>query len=137
MALMTWQPQYAIGVEVVDGHHLRLFDLVNAFHDALLAGEGRGAVDVALTELLDYTVYHFRAEEEIMASVGYPDIEGHKQQHQALLEKTLGMVERYRKGEAELSMPLVHFLTDWLYQHTTTADRKIGQFIRGTTPPVD
>lgn len=133
MGLMTWQPQYAIGVELVDGHHQRLFDLVNGFHDALLAGEGRAAVDAALKALLDYTVYHFNAEEELMASVGYPELGAHKVQHQALLDKTLAMVERYRKGEEELSMPLVHFLKDWLYQHTTTSDRKIGQFIRQAT----
>lgn len=130
MAVMTWQQQYAIGVELVDGHHQRLFDLVNGLHDALVAGGGRVAVDAALKELVDYTVYHFEAEEALMASVGYPELEAHKRQHQALLEETQAMVERYRRGEAELSMPLVHFLKDWLYRHTTTSDRKIGQFIR-------
>ena len=131
MELMTWKPAYVIGIELVDEHHQRLFELVNQLHRALLAGGGREAVDVALKALLEYTTYHFGAEEELMRSIGYPGLEEHRRQHAALVEKTLEMVGRYQKGDQEVSMPLVHFVKEWLYEHTTTSDRKIGRFLQG------
>lgn len=134
MSLMAWKEVYLIGVETVDEHHKKLFSLVNGLYDALLAGGGRVAADAALKALLDYTVYHFDAEEELMRSAGYPELEEHRRQHRVLLDRTLAMVALYEKGQEEVSMQLVHFLKDWLYQHTTTSDRKIGRFLARRGP---
>lgn len=130
MVLMTWKSLYSIGHELVDGHHKKLFDLVNSLYDQLLTGGGREAVDRALKELVDYTVYHFKAEEEVMREAKYPELESHMQQHKALLAKVTELAATFNQNQTETSMELVYFVRDWLTQHTTTTDRKIGQYLR-------
>lgn len=50
-------------------------------------GGDRMLLGSIIDELVDYTVSHFRTEEEMMKRTGYPDLENHKQIHQQFVDK--------------------------------------------------
>ena len=45
MAFITWSyEEYGVNIKHLDGHHKRLFDLINTLHDAMQRGEGRNVL---------------------------------------------------------------------------------------------
>lgn len=56
----------AVGIEEFDVHHKRIIELINKLHASLTAGEGNAATREVLAEAVNYTVYHFFAEEASM-----------------------------------------------------------------------
>lgn len=121
--MIRWLPDYAIGVQDVDAEHQRLFALAGKLHQSISAGQDREILDAILQDLIDYTCYHFTNEEELMERIGYPHVEEHRQEHQALRFQVLA---RQAASPAEV----LQFVTDWMKCHTTTTDRRIGTYMR-------
>ena len=53
-----------MSVRRLDEQHQKLFALLNALHDAMRQGKGQALVQGTLRELTNYTVTHFRTEED-------------------------------------------------------------------------
>ncbi|QTA91694.1 bacteriohemerythrin [Desulfonema magnum] len=125
MPLFQWSGDYSVGVGAMDRDHQKLFDLLNKLHDAMIEGKATPLVADIIKELLDYTKYHFEAEEKLMEKVSYPGLSEQKNAHQ----KFIGSIEDYKdkadKGlSAFLSTSMSIFLTDWLKSHIGVMDKK-------------
>jgi hemerythrin len=106
-----------------------LFDLVNRLQTAMATGQGKKAIDPTLSELIEYTVHHFAAEERLMAAAQYPGLDQHKEQHRALTEKVLAFKSEYDAGRAALTIQVLQFLRDWLQTHILQSDRAYGPYV--------
>lgn len=132
MALMTWRDEeYSVNISHLDGHHKRLFGLVNTLHDAMKQKETRDVLGKVFSELLDYTVYHFRAEEELFEKYAYPDYQSHKNEHEDLTKQALELKSKFDadKFRITLTMETMEFLRDWLNNHIRVVDKKYGPFL--------
>ena len=129
MALMTWSDQLSVSIEKIDSQHMKLVDLLNGFHDAMKLGKGKEAMGKTLSELLDYTVYHFGTEEEFFRKYGYPAFATHKKEHEALTIKAKDLGERFSRGEPVISAETMTFLKNWLQDHIMGSDKKYGPFL--------
>jgi hemerythrin len=126
MPLMTWKPEYSVGVQSFDAQHQKLIGLINDLHDARAQGRGAAATGVILTELIDYTVTHFSAEERAFATAGYPEIASHKALHVHLVRKVRALKEQVDAGNNALSSETFQFLKDWLANHILQVDKRYG-----------
>ncbi|MEY2979256.1 MAG: bacteriohemerythrin [Prochlorotrichaceae cyanobacterium] len=131
MPIAFWREDYRTGNELVDQQHLHLFDLVNALHDAMLAGEGKDLLAKTLDELAQYTHEHFSTEEALMLERHYPDYAEHKEQHVILAGQVVDLVHKYQSGEIAIGIELSQFLTDWLIHHIKGEDLKLFRYLRG------
>jgi hemerythrin len=104
---LAWSEEYALGIPRIDEHHRELFRCIGALHEALMAGQPSGEVTRILDFLADYTQYHFRAEEELMAQHGYAFLPQHRAEHQALVQQ----VSSWKKGRAEGQLSLTMQIT--------------------------
>ncbi len=77
-----WDSSCSVNVKQCDAHHQRLFSLINALHEAMLAGKGSQVVDRVVVELENYTKYHFTVHERVAAKA-----------HQAYRPEVLGPPE--------------------------------------------
>ena len=127
-----WEPDYAVGVEEIDREHQWLFALAEGMHQAMLSGKGRDALQALLTELVDYTASHFSHEEGLMERSGYPDLRGHRRQHEDLRARVREMQDRASSGEETMTIEVMQFFIAWLKQHTSTSDRRIGEHLKAT-----
>ncbi|BCK87878.1 bacteriohemerythrin [Sideroxyarcus emersonii] len=130
----AWDDRYDTGVEVVDGQHHKLVDLINQL-GAISARQASSAeLGDILTELTNYTVYHFSAEEQLMRQYGvdtaHQDI--HMKAHQHFTAQVL-LATRILMGGTEVSsqliVPLQKYLTNWLVQHILGLDKRLTQEI--------
>lgn len=132
MALMEWTDRLSVGVEKFDEHHRRMIALVNELHAAMSEGRGQQALSGILGELIDYTDYHFAAEEAAFDQHNYPDAGPHKETHAALLEKARSLKEQYDAGATMMSLEVIEFLKDWVTDHIKGEDKKYTAFFAGT-----
>lgn len=82
-------------------------------------------------KLVDYTVTHFRAEEELMRRYKFPDYEAHCQIHKAFIDQVSTFVGKLKSGERmAAAADVFKFLKDWLVNHIEKQDRDgYGRFI--------
>jgi len=126
--------KYLLGVDVIDDQHRRLFEIAGRVYDHLGAADEAAAALQATAELLDYTATHFADEEALMASAGYPGLEGHRQEHADLLSKARDMEMRAEFGDRNLPGEMSRFLLNWLVSHIQVSDRKFGEFLAAKRP---
>lgn len=126
MALFEWKDEFSVGVSLMDQHHQKLISIVNTIHDAMKEGKGNERIGGALTDLLDYTNYHFREEERLMAEADYPELDEHKKTHLHFVSK----LEEFREKAGDkdhsyfLSFDVSKFLIDWLINHIGKMDKR-------------
>lgn len=127
--LLEWSAEYSVHVIEIDREHEKLFGIVNRLHAAMLAGRGNKILASLLTEITQYTFYHFTHEEQVMASVRYAGRERHVQEHDSLRQAAGAFVGRFERGEEALTIELTLFLSAWLRQHVMTSDLQLGEYI--------
>ncbi|MEK6791135.1 MAG: bacteriohemerythrin [Deltaproteobacteria bacterium] len=128
MPLFTWKDDYSVGVGAFDGHHKRLFDLINELHDAMRTGKAREVLGAVLLSLLDYTRMHFGAEEERMMSLVYPGFAEHKKEHEKFVKEITDFKAKFDTANFTISIGLMSFLKDWLVNHIMVTDKKYTLF---------
>jgi hemerythrin-like metal-binding protein len=130
--MFEFKSDYLVGVTAIDEQHKQLFRLAGRFHDAIVANKGKAMLDELLTALVRYTGGHFRVEERLMAAINYPQREQHVAQHRELRERLRAFEERFDGGETAMTIQVLQFLSRWLADHTTSADRRLGEYYRMT-----
>ena len=66
---------FSIGVDKIDSHHQRIFQLATQLEEKLVSWKAAETVGDALKFHVEYTSYHFKYEESLMARINYPDLE--------------------------------------------------------------
>jgi len=128
--MMPWGDKLKIGIDQIDEQHKELVKMVNELHRAMKMKIGAKEAGQILTRLADYTVYHFKNEENLFEEHQYPERDAHKQYHDKLVGQVLEFKKEFEEGRAALSMDLMQFLTDWLRDHIMVTDKSYAPFFR-------
>lgn len=128
--LMPWGAKLKIGIDQIDEQHKELVKMVNELHRAMKMKMGAKEAGQILTRLADYTVYHFKNEENLFEKHKYDDREAHKAYHDKLVAQVLEFKKEFEGGRAALSMDLMHFLTNWLRDHILKTDKAYAPFFK-------
>jgi hemerythrin len=121
-----WSARYEVGIEVIDGQHRHLLELINRLQHALQGGTDLEDLVASLRDLVRYTEHHFATEERLMDEVG-ASAERHRGEHQRLLE---GLMRFTSRLDATSVSDSSHFLQDWLFRHIDEVDRPFGALLR-------
>jgi hemerythrin len=130
MPLVAWSDDYCTGDAAIDRQHQDLFTMVNALHDAVVAGRGRDELSATLERLGNYVSAHFQTEERFMQQHAYPDYAAHKAKHDELGQRAAKVIDDYRSGRAVLTIALSRFLAEWLRHHIDGDDKAMIAFFQ-------
>lgn len=79
------EPQYITGIPGIDDQHTRLIAMCNSVLDNLEKKDvSFESVSASVQEIVDELKSHFSTEESLMEMIGFPEIAGHKTQHEKL-----------------------------------------------------
>ncbi len=132
MALFQWNSaMYSVGSEKIDAQHQKLVELLNSLYEAMSKGKGNDVLGKILNELVDYTVVHFRTEEELFYKYNYPDTAKHKEEHKKFVDEVTKFKTEFDAGRAMVSIKLMTFLKDWLIKHIKGTDKQYSKFLSG------
>jgi methyl-accepting chemotaxis protein len=127
---LAWKDSFNTGISLMDKQHRRLLDLINQLFVCMKDGGDRMMVGQVVDELVDYTVTHFRAEEDLMRKHKFPGYEAHCHIHKSFIDKVSTFVGKLKSGERMAPADVYKFLKDWLVNHIEKEDRDgYGRFI--------
>lgn len=127
--VLIWSDNLRVGVEAIDKDHQVIFALANSI---ILEESGIPQLDRTLSELIDYTDYHFRREERIMEISGYPKLADHRKFHRELIRKVNEVAAEWREQQdPETLHVLRRLLQRWWIGHIVNVDYEIAEYAEG------
>lgn len=129
MALFDWQDKFSVNIKEMDHQHLRLVEMINELYRALLSNNPDEFLGEMLHRLVEYAAVHFQKEEELLEKYRFPELDSHKKEHEAFVEKIIDYHKQFKAGTLTLSVEIVNFLKSWLKDHIIGIDKKYGPFL--------
>ena len=126
---IIWTDKYSVGCKYIDEQHKKLIELINRLHSSYMTKASRDEMGQILSELLDYTKYHFGAEEKMLEEYGFGPSEEHKKQHQEFIDKIAVFKKRHELGDNMVGFDMLNFLKDWLLNHILGTDMKYREAV--------
>ena len=111
------------GIDSVDIDHKNLLNLVNELYDATLKGcVDNDLLGSILLRLIDYTILHFKREEDIWEAGNYAYLLQHKEEHYSLILELAAFKRAFDDKETTINDEVLEFLKNWLMTHTINSD---------------
>lgn len=124
--MFTWQEDYSVHHPVIDEQHQKLFTMGKAMEDLVKHHAGEDIYDelnAMLTELINYTIYHFSTEEEMMAAAGYPGLDIHKSEHDKFIHKLNNLdLTDMEDSQGDFALKLLKTVATWIFKHIMGQD---------------
>lgn len=127
--MVKWKSDYEIGVSLIDEQHRKLFEIANSAYELLRNDfyvDKYDKIIEILAELKDYTVFHFKSEEEYMLSIGYKRFLSHKVEHENFINEINNInLAEIDANQDESVKELLGFVVDWIDKHILDQDKLI------------
>ena len=122
---LKWTEEYSVGVKELDDHHRQLFSLLNNNLKSVINKNGDlKTIGADLKKLQEYTITHFKAEENLFLKINYPDAKAHLREHEEF-RKELRKLDTLADGTDDVAaLKLLLFLSTWFTKHIMTVDKK-------------
>jgi hemerythrin len=125
--IFEWKDFYSCNIETFDEQHKKLFKIGYKLDELLQISKGNEnlAKDIitVFKELFDYTLYHFKTEEDLMKKTSYENYEKHKRKHAIFTEKiSCYNLNTTFKDQNEIISELLSFIGKWIIEHILNTD---------------
>lgn len=117
-----------VDVQEMDSQHLEYVRLIG---NITMCGEGglrHMTLHDAVDELVLFTRFHFRSEENLMREYEYPSLDEHKQEHDTLVKDLEKMIQQVESPDFDLA-GFNLFLINWFLVHTREEDCRLGTWV--------
>lgn len=131
--MFKWKENFSCNIEEIDNQHQKLFKIGNDIYKLVTSKDDIDHYDeiiAIMRELEEYTVYHFKYEEELMSKYGYNELEDHKNQHSLFVDKIKEIqTEDIDLRQKKVAMDTLMFVADWIENHILKSDHKYNEFL--------
>ena len=134
MAVFVWNEKFSVSMETLDDQHKHFLNLLNNLDHEIQRKNSAEMVETAINRLFNYAMFHFRAEEKILFTCGYPETEQQRQEHSFFERQVKEMEASHQGSNLVLMGSVVSFMRDWFIHHITIEDKKYAAFIGSSGP---
>lgn len=120
--LIVWQDYYSVKVAEIDEQHKQLIKLLNDLHDCNQNNQ-KANIGHILEELTDYTLYHFKTEEQYFIKFHFRGASQHFAEHSKFIKQVHDFKSEYEKDSAVLTTKILNYLRDWINHHIMESDQ--------------
>lgn len=113
----------SVGNVLIDEQHRHFITLLDDLSNASKAN-----LPMLVDELLQYIIYHFDTEEEVMASVSYPLLEEHRALHRGFIMEVSEICTRLFEGVLTVD-DVESVMSKWCSEHICIEDKKYMDYI--------
>lgn len=136
MPYFVLDSRFSVGVPLIDEHHQHLIRLLNRAYDNFINKGQADDLGKLFDELIDYAIYHFSAEEQIMQDNRFPGLELHKKEHETFRQRVVEMDNDFHRMKGVTPLEILTFLYNWFSTHILESDAEIGRFLAVGKPQV-
>jgi len=124
-----WDHRYSVNIAEMDHQHQRLFRMVAELEHALRTGRADSIIDEVLEKVIQHTISHFAAEEDLMQQHGFPGLAAHRYDHQTLAQQLAALNLSNLAGRPDIPPALLIFLQARLRDHILKTDKESSAFL--------
>ncbi len=130
--------KYSLGIAQIDKNHKKIITILQNLKKDVEGGDAyvfsKDNIKQLVGEAQDFATQHFREEEELMITFGYPQYRSHRNEHDLFFEKLeylskLAFDENIQKEEVR---EFIVFLNEWFSNHICNIDRQYAEWIRAS-----
>ncbi len=127
---IVWYNKYNIQIPEMDDQHKRLVKLINEFKEAVDQQKGNKELLKLVKNLINYSSYHFQAEERYFTDYKYKGKTAHEKEHQDLNKHLIGIQKQIQGGNIEKAIGLLARFKESLLAHFTGSDVRYVELFR-------
>lgn len=133
--MIEWEDRFSVGNMQVDAEHKTLLGMLSTLQElSISASEGIDVYDdiiEAIDALRNYTVVHFKNEEELFKNTGYSDEGVHIFQHKLFIKKIQAIdISAIDHRQLDFIKQLVSELLEWVLNHVLHVDMGYKSYIQ-------
>lgn len=122
---IEWSNDFSVGIDSIDEQHMQLIMVINDLIDHANAETVPQDIRKTIKALEEYSISHFKDEENLFEQYGYPDHSNHIETHLDFKIK----VESFKKLPlGGFGAAVVEYLSSWLTNHILVEDMKYKTF---------
>lgn len=132
--MIQWDEHYSTGIKSIDDQHKELINIIGSLSDLLSSGiDGDDIYDPMLeiiTSLTNYTIYHFKYEENLFEQYDYENKIAHKLEHANLIAEIDNLdFDSIDEDQVAYGKKILKFLLTWLFKHISGTDFLYKDFL--------
>ena len=112
-----WKEEYKVGVEAIDEHREKFFDIINNLKKIIVDKDCRINVADIFFSLVHYAEHYLIQEEIYFKESGFSGFSQHKELHNNFIERIVRFKEDYSNGKRAVCEDMYFFLENWLINH--------------------
>jgi hemerythrin-like metal-binding protein len=129
MSYINWNDSLSVCIESIDEQHKKLINLINEFYENIKNNSTNDVLSLLIKGMREYTVFHFKNEENLFMLHHYPNYLQHKTEHEDFINKVKDFEDRFNNGKLIVSFEITNFLKSWLKQHIQGTDKQYTEFL--------
>jgi len=117
-----WEDVFSIGNSEMDLEHQRLLEIYNELIILIQNNKNRTAFAEILSKMTDYSLFHFKDEEEYMQKIKYPRYKEHKQIHKEFIIEVATFNTNLLSNTPPTPEEILLFIKEWWMNHILKED---------------
>jgi len=130
MRTLIWRDSYSIGIDTLDEQHKTLLGYINELYESQKTSTSQAVIKDMIQKLHDYSVFHFKNEEDLEIECKYDNYDTNKKEHEFFISKINEFSKDFENNNLLLSLKTLDFLKDWMISHILGTDKEFGEFLR-------
>jgi hemerythrin len=127
--MLKWKDGYSIGVKLIDEQHKHIFEIGNSAYELLkndLCSDKYSRIVQVIEDLRQYTIYHFKCEEDHMLKINYPNYDSQKIEHDDFIKKIDSFnLDNIGQNQDQYIEDLLFLIMEWIVDHILLKDMLI------------
>lgn len=129
--MFEWKNEYSVGVKEIDEQHRKLFEIggraYSLVENTFISDKYDKILDI-INELIDYTVYHFKCEENLMLESKYRGFFSHKLEHEGFINKVNNIdFKSVDENQDKFIIDILELVLVWIEEHIMDKDKLLIQ----------
>ncbi len=129
MHSLAWTDKFVTGIDFIDQSHQDLIDFISMNFSQQPRIVSRKHLEGRLVRLVDHLVGPIVTEENFLISIGYPEFDQHRSQHNWLIHEIGKIILAFESQDDRISDLVQDLLTYWFVTHVAEEDTRIGAHV--------
>jgi len=120
---IIWTDKFSIGDSKIDSEHKKLIEIINDLIALVELNKSHEEFAIILSKMTDYSLFHFKKEEDFMRRFAYPDLIKHHNYHRDYIYKVAMFNFELSSNNPPNPSDIILFLEMWWKNHILTIDK--------------
>jgi len=125
---IIWSDAFSIGNEQIDKDHQQIIEILNKLIDLNQKKINQKKFAEILWMMMEYSIHHFKKEEDYMQKLQYPKLKEHIGLHALYINKVSIYSNEFSNSNPPNIEEIIGFLDKWWINHIQNTDTEYETF---------